>query len=186
MGIHPASGLVIDVIDMEDATLGGNRQQWLSYLGASSSRIEMYGMSNGVGQMVTDIIRALGPSSLDRLRIWGHGWSGGQIVSAGGSANAAVQHWAGLTVQNLVAMRPTLLRLSPYFSSHAHVELRGCSVGQGASGERLLEGLASIWGVPVQAGTVVQSTGRWAGTVVQATPSGALTCETATPVGTRP
>ena len=47
--------MIIDVIDMEDPVLGSNRAQWLRYLGARSVRIELYGMCNGVGQMIQEI-----------------------------------------------------------------------------------------------------------------------------------
>ncbi len=178
--------MIIDVLDMEDPVLGKNRQQWLNYLGASSVKINMYGMSNGVGQMISDIKQRASIGRLERLRIWSHGAPGMQNVSAGASGSGAV-HWASLSVSNIAQVRETLAQLRPYFSPHhAHVELRGCNVAQGAQGEQLLVELARIWGVPVQAGTVVQTTGRWAGTVVQAEPNGALSCTTGMAVGTRP
>ncbi len=174
--------MIIDLIDMEDPVLGKNRQQWLDYLGASSVKINMYGMSNGVGQMISDIMQRVPMGRLERLRIWSHGAPGMQNVSAGASGSGAV-HWASLSLSNIAQ---TLAQLRPYFSSHAHAELRGCNVAQGSQGEQLLVELARIWGVPVQAGTVVQTTGRWAGTVVQAEPNGALSCTTGTAVGVRP
>ena len=39
------------------------------------------GMSNGVGQMVSDIRAAAQPNSVTVLRIWSHGQVGGQGVS---------------------------------------------------------------------------------------------------------
>jgi hypothetical protein len=126
---------------MEDPVLGKNRQQWLDYSGASSVKINMYGMSNGVGQMISDIMQRVPMGRLERLRIWSHGAPGMQNISAGRSGSGAV-HWASLSLSNIAQVRETLAQLRPYFSSHAHVELRGCNVAQGSQGERLLVELA--------------------------------------------
>ncbi len=176
--------MIIDVLDMEDPVLGGNRCQWLEYLGARSVKINMYGMSNGVGQMIEDIIQRAAIGNLNVLRIWSHGGPGMQNVSAGASGSGAV-HWASISVANIGQISDTLGRLTFYFAPHARAELRGCNVAQGASGERLLSQLARIWAVTVQAGTIVQTTGRWSGPVVQADPYGNLSSVTGSPVGTR-
>jgi hypothetical protein len=176
--------MIIDVIDMEDPNLGSNRREWLDYLGASSVKIEMYGQSNGIGQMISDITRRAGLGRLQTLRIWSHGAPGMQNVSAGASGSGAV-HWASLSLTNLPQVMDTLAQLRQYFAPHAHVELRGCNVAQGPQGEQFLIELARIWGVPVQGGTIVQTTGRWAGVVVEAQPNGGLSCTSGVAVGTR-
>jgi hypothetical protein len=175
----------IDVVDMEDSVLGGNRQQWLAYLRANSTVIEMYGMCNGVAQMVSDVIQRALPGSIEALRIWSHGYPGGQNVTAGASGSGAPER-ATIAASNLGDLAGDLVRLQPYFQANGRLELRGCSVGQGPAGEQLLVGLARLVGVPVQAAPVVQSTGNWAGSVYQAYPNGALACVIGTPVGPGP
>ena len=71
--------MYIDVVDMTDS-LGANRIQWLDYLKAVSKRILLYGMSNGVSQMVSEIRGLAGSASIDALRIWGHAYPGGQLA----------------------------------------------------------------------------------------------------------
>ncbi len=173
--------MVIDVIDMEDAALGAHRAQGLDSRGVSSTRITMYGMCNGVGQMISDIRQRARVGGVDVLRIWSHGRPGGQTVSGGHAGEEGrVLHWTGISVANIGAMRPELERLRPYFAPGARVELRGCNVAGDADGERLLQQLAQIWGVRVQAGTLTQTSVDWVGPVYESTADGAMSCTTGT------
>jgi len=176
--------LVIDVIDMEDSTLGQHRQSRLDSRGVRSTRIIMYGMSNGVGQMVQDILSVAPCGGVTVLRIWSHGREGGQTVSGGHAGEEGrMQHWTGISVGNIDALRDQLARLNPAFAPGARVELRGCSVGGGSAGEQLLQRLSQIWGVTVQGGTVTQYNIDWDPPVYQADPpDGAMSCT----MGTNP
>lgn len=165
--------MFIDCIDMADG-LGSNRIQWLDYLKATSTRLQFYGMSNGVAALVTAVQGIASPRSIDALRIWGHAYPGGQLVSGGTDGSAVDMHFSGISAANFVQVRAFLVPLAPLFNSQGRAELRGCSVGSGSTGESLLVFLASTWGVPVYGGTVVQTTGKWAQPVVCADPSGGL------------
>jgi Domain of unknown function (DUF4347) len=166
---------------MEDPQLGKDREGQLNRLGAKSLRLIMYGMSNGVAQVITEITRRAPIGAVNVLRIWSHGRAGGQTFTGGHGGEAyRVAHWTGISVANIDALAPTLSELAPYFSPHGRVELRGCEVASGAEGEQLLLRLAAIWQVPVLAGSATQFRAEWDGTVVEATPSGALMCMSAT------
>jgi hypothetical protein len=175
--------MIIDVIDMEDPELGRDRRGQLDRLGARSLKLVMYGMSNGVGQMVRDVAARVPAGRLQVLRIWSHGRSGGQTISGGHGGEAyRVAHWTGISVANLDALRPTLSILTPLFAPNGRVELRGCEVASGEDGQNLLLALAGIWRVPVLAGIATQYRAEWDGTVVQASPSGGLMCAGPSPI----
>lgn len=167
----------IDVIDMEDPVLGKDRQKQLNDRGVNSTKIIMYGMSNGVGQMITDISQVASMGGVNVLRIWSHGRSGGQTISGGHAGEEGrVQNWTGISVGNLDAVRGELIRLNDYFAPDARVELRGCNVAADSDGDALLQGLAGIWGVIVQGGILTQYHIDWDGPVHQSDPYGGLTC----------
>jgi hypothetical protein len=169
--------MIIDVIEMEDSQLGKDREGQLNRLGAKSLRMMMYGMSNGVAQVISEITSRAPLGAVNVLRIWSHGRGGGQTFTGGHGGEAyRIAHWTGISVANIEALAPTLSELSPYLSPHGRVELRGCEVASGADGEQLLLRLAAIWQVPVLAGSATQCRAEWDGTVVEATPSGALMC----------
>jgi Domain of unknown function (DUF4347) len=164
----------IDVIDMEDPVLGKDRQKQLDDRGVDSTKIIMYGMSNGVGQMITDISQRAAVGDVSVLRIWSHAGPGDQNISAGhGDENTS---WAGISGDNINAMRDTLAGLNPYFAPGSRVELRGCNVAAGGKGEALLQALAGIWGVTVQGGIQTQYHIDWDGPVHQSDASGNLSC----------
>ena len=165
--------MYIDVIDMTDS-LGANRIQWLDYLKAVSTRILLYGMSNGVSQLASEIRRVAGSGSIDALRIWGHAYPGGQLASGGTDGSSIDLHFTGISSANFGAVSAMLSRLSPLFKTGGRAELRGCSVGSGSAGETLLTSLAGVWRVAVFGGSVVQNSGRWDPPVVRADPSGGL------------
>ncbi len=162
---------------MEDPVLGKDRQSQLDARGVDSTRIIMYGMSNGVGQMIMDISQLAAVGDVDVLRIWSHGRAGGQTISGGHAGEAGrVQNWTGISVANLGAMSDELGQLNPYFSPSARVELRGCNVAADSQGEALLQGLAGIWGVTVQGGILTQYHIDWDGPVHQSDAQGNLSC----------
>jgi hypothetical protein len=165
--------MYIDVVDMTDS-LGANRIQWLDYLKAVSKRILLYGMSNGVSQMVSEIGRLAGSASIDALRIWGHAYPGGQLASGGTDGSSIDLHFTGISAANFGAVSALLSRLTPLLKTGGRAELRGCSVASGGAGETLLISLAGLWKVPVFGGSVVQTTGRWDPPVVRADPTGGL------------
>ena len=161
----------IDVIDMTDPNVGNDVTACLNNLGVVSTQLPLYGMSNGLAQMVSSV-QGAATSAIQALRIWGHGGPGQQNIT-GGRAGSAPQDFAGLTADNFTQLQP----LVPLFDPGGWVELRGCSVGAGAAGAALLLDLASLFNVSVYGANIEQSGSDWEGPVTCASPSGALsTC----------
>lgn len=192
--------MIIDVIDITDPKLVQTRED-LERLGRS--KILTYrSMSNGLGQMVTDICRLLGTPPqpprfelgkpayrttadmikalgtvrrmMDALRIWGHGDVGGQNISAGTDGSGVLAHRTGLSPGVVRRDEAVLGRLTPYFASNGRVELRGCAVGRGFDGIDFLKQLARIWGVKVYGPVELQPIAGldWFGPVYEVTPNG--------------
>jgi hypothetical protein len=179
--------MIIEVLDMDDSTTGPAANSiglWNAKArpGPGRTIIKLYGMSNGVTEMVHAIKHAAQPRSIEVLRIWGHGYPGGQGVSGGTGGNTFANDFAGMAVSNFSAIRNILVELTPLFAPAGRVELRGCNVAQG-NGDQLLVYLAQIWRVPVQGGTITQHAGsNWDGAVAEATPSGGLRSVIGTPL----
>lgn len=144
----------IDVVDAGDPAIDEFYSADLRASGADP--IVVYGMSNGVPYAIDRIIaRAAGAGRIAILRINGHGGSGLQNVT-GGKIDGA-RHMAGISNGNIAYLTPALSRLQPYFATFGSAELLGCEVAHGSSGLLLLQRLANIWGVPVTAGTKIQT-----------------------------
>ncbi len=131
------------------------------------------GMSNGVGQMVEDVRNVAGLRSIQVLRIWSHGQPGGQAVSAAPGINPQGQR-AGIAMTNYKDIAGDLGQLAPCFTAGGRLELRGCNVAVGSTGEDLLKALARLLQVDVYAQIENQPIGPvdWTGPVLRATPAG--------------
>lgn len=82
--------MVIDVIDMENPAVGNDVKNGLSRRGM--------GMSNGIGQMVSNIMQCAPQGGVSDLRIWSQGCPGGQTISGGYvGEDGRVQHWTGIS-----------------------------------------------------------------------------------------
>jgi|GEM_PF-6976566 hypothetical protein len=169
----------IDVVDMGDANLGNSRINIVKPY--SDAIFKMYPMSNGIVQMIDEVYNYVSASgSLNVLRIWGHGWAGGQLIAAGGDSTSGTDNASALWGPNIETYSYYIQKLSELFASDGHIELKGCSVGQGTDGEKFLIKIAVVLGYPVQASSVTQGgTGTklsskngigWDGQVVEATP----------------
>ena len=84
---------------------------------------------------------------------------------------------AGISQSSLPDISTDIKRLAPYFSKRGRLELRGCSVGVGDDGPRLLRALAELVGTDVYAALNAQPIGpiQWAGPVVRMRPDGSST-----------
>lgn len=180
--------MIVEVIDMDDSTTGLPQNSiglWNAAHRPQDGRVivKLYGMSNGVEEMVTQIEQRVQSGRIDLLRVWGHGYPGGQGVSGGHDGTAFQNDFAGMTVTNFSGIQHSLSRLTALFTPNAKVELRGCTVAQGA-GSRLLTLLAQLWGVPVQGGAVTQhASSNWDPPVYEADPpNGALRCVPGSPL----
>jgi hypothetical protein len=158
----------IDVIDMADPNVGNDVTARLNSLGVVSKQLPLYGMSNGLAQMVSSV-QEVTTEAIQALRIWGHGGPGSQTVT-GGTAGDAAQDFAGIDTENFGQLQP----LAPLFDPNGWVELRGCSVGAGNEGAALLLDLAALFNVSVYGATTTQAGTGWDGPVTRATPSGSL------------
>lgn len=167
-------GLEINALDLVDPGVSTIEAALKS---RTDQKIFTYGgMCNGVGQMVTDVTRLASTGQVDVLRIWSHGFPGGQGVSTGmpdARFKPAGQR-AGIGLTNLADVGPDLARLAPCFAPLGRLELRGCSVGTGDDGRRLLQRLASLLHVDVLAAFNSQPIGPldWAGPVLKVTRDG--------------
>ncbi len=141
------------------------------------------GMANGVGQMVSDVLNVASLSSMLVLRIWSHGSAGGQAVSTAPGINPKGQR-AGIGITNLNEIQSDLARLAPCFTEGGRLELRGCNVAVGSTGEDLLKALARLLQVDTYAQIENQPIGPldWTGPVRRATPKGIIFTTSGIPV----
>lgn len=133
------------------------------------------GMSNGVGQMVTNVTRLAHLGEVRVLRLWSHGFPGGQGVSQGfpDARFSPRGQRVGISRANFSEVEPELSRLVPYFGVGGWLELRGCTVGAGMDGTDLLSMLATLIKVPVWAAINNQPIGPvdWNGPVMKMLPN---------------
>lgn len=158
----------VDVVDVRETDEGRARHRRLDQLGAASIRIELRARPDLAAHMVSEICRAVPARQLQVLRIWSAEPPGLRVIQGAGDV-PMVTPAAGLH-----ALSRELGVLHVLFARGAHVELRGCGDGLRGSGRLLALALARLWGVPVQAGQVIRTTGEWRIPVIQAAPSGAL------------
>src|SRR5687768_1378518 len=158
-------GLEVHVVDMSLDDQGNINQAGaidyakLKKMGKTHI-IQLFGMSNGITHMVDQVVKESSTYGkyIDRLAIWGHGGPGSAALSRNTDASLNA-HWAGIDVADLYRsseMQMTLGRLWDVLSWGAVVELRGCAVGAGDRGKKLLLGLVKLWEVRVMAGEVQQ------------------------------
>lgn len=179
----------VHVFDMADSNLGSDRRQRVQRSGNANGItpviVELYGMSNGIPQMVSSIRQRVASGQMRLLAIWGHGWSGGQLIAAGGNAQEGVDEGSAMWGHNLETYRPSLQQLRPLFTANGRVELRGCQVASGEAGENFMIALARIVNKPVYAATDIQGGQAglswnpdqlWNGPLVVAYPDGSLAC----------
>jgi hypothetical protein len=128
--------------------------------GAAPTSVSI-GMSNGVTQMIAQVLSSAAGRRIGLLRIYGHGVPGSQLVSSGrGVTGGSATHGAALTAQAVRLMRNEWGQLARSFAPYGSCELHGCRVAQGPSGLALLRELADLWRVPVSAGVQTQLVGR--------------------------
>ena len=170
--------MIIDVLDASDPK---DSAEVTSLRDAGHELRVARGSSNLVAHVVGAIIqRAKNHQTIEVLRFHGAGASGVTSFAAGNRPR-----FNRRSESPLDPMRDTereLRRLCPYFASVARVELHGCDLPAGATGERVLRKLASIWRVPVSAGTQSRYEGprnqlRFGGPVRTARPDGGFSTE---------
>ena len=169
-----APGLrVVDCVDVFDPSLARLEERDIRRAGGNP--IVIGGMSGGVEQAVSDILRTAAPGSVFLLRFHGHGAPGVAGISDG--HGVAGEHHSSLSAGNLAALRPVIARLRPIFGPWGCVQFMHCSTGRGPSGRAMLRNIANELGVPASAGVVDQlggglTTFRFEGPTFTAVPGG--------------
>jgi hypothetical protein len=145
--------VTIDVVDAEDP--GVLSTEGADIRANGGDPIVLYGQSNGVATMVSEVISRAGRHRrIALLRIHSHGAPGSMNVTAGHEAYD--EHMTSLDLSTLWYTGPQLTQLAPYFVPWGSTELMGCDVGHGTNGTRLLKQVAGFLQVPVSAGTRTQ------------------------------
>jgi len=164
---------IVDCVDVFDPSLYELEARDIRRIGGSP--ILIGGMSNGVEQAVSAILRAASPRSLFLLRFHGHGSPGSAGISDG--TGVAGEHLSSIHSGNLQRIRRTVGRLRTIFGPYGCVQFMHCSTGRGPYGRQLLSTIANDLGVPASAARKTQygggtSTFRFEGPVFTAVPRG--------------
>ncbi|PZW50358.1 putative peptidoglycan binding protein [Humitalea rosea] len=145
---------IINVVDAEDSA---QRQRVCSGLTrAGGNPIIMYGMSNAVAAAMDEVVARAGAGGMTAMvRFYSHGGPGMQNV-ASGHDGGNMGHLSGVSVQHFPAMRAQFERLNDILAPFGCVDMMGCSVGDGAQGDALLNGISDAANRPAEAGIQVQ------------------------------
>ena len=159
------------------------------YSKSAGTRVLVKNVTN-VYEMATQILAKIGNRRIRRLRVFGHGSPNlvqmgpfqytGRGVSALSPVTSVNQHDLGKVIQ-AVRMRGgnyellnkgSLEKLKGHFQPGGWVELQSCrAIGLSGEGKRMIEGLADLWNVAVQASDAKQIVGGgFEGNVWQAKP----------------
>jgi hypothetical protein len=145
--------VTIDVVDAHDPS--AVTTEAADVRAAGGDPIVLYGQSNGVAVMVSEVIRRAGRHRrIALLRIHSHGAPGSMNITAGDEA--LDEHMTSLDLSTLWYTGPQLVTLAPYFVPWGSTELMGCDVGHGSAGTQLLNRVAGFLQVPVSAGKRTQ------------------------------
>jgi hypothetical protein len=171
----PAGVTIADVVDVHDPALMSGE---VADIRAAGGRpIILGGMSNGVGQAITDVRSRYLAGATAILRFHSHGAPGDMNVSAGTGGDSRAD-LSGISHDNLALIRPQLRQLGSHLAAFACVEFHGCNVGRGPHGRTLVQGVARAVQRPASAGRRNQfggggySTFRFEGPVETAYPAG--------------
>jgi hypothetical protein len=165
---------IIDCIDIFDPSLLELEAHDILKIGGQV--IMIGGMSNGVEQIVTEILAAATQGSVFLLRFHGHGRSGSAGISHG-QGGISGEHGSTISTSNWDYVRPIITRLRPIFGPYGCIQFMHCSTGKGTEGRKLLENIANAVGVPATAAMVDQfggglTTFRFEGPTHTALPGG--------------
>ena len=144
---------VIDCIDVFDPSL--YELEYKDIITAGGQPITIGGMSNGVEQAITEILRVAEYGKTFLLRFHGHGRSGSAGISQG-NGSIPGENNSGLHMSNWAYLEPIIRRLTPIFGLYGCIQFMHCSTGQGTEGKTLLQSIANAAGVPATAALRVQ------------------------------
>jgi hypothetical protein len=133
---------IIDCIDVFDPDLYTSERRFLIEVGGNP--ITLGGMSNGIEQAVTEILRRAAGAFL--VRFHGHGAPGAAGISDGHGDLPSRSSFE----DNPETMR-ALKRLKRAFGHYGCIQFMHCQTGRGISGQRFLRKVADATGVPATA-----------------------------------
>lgn len=114
--------------------------------------VEVGATTYGVRDAIRKVIdRAGNPGTLILLRFYGHGESGWQGISYGTGFHNYDDETSALWYKTLKSMEKNIRRLNSHLGIYTSIQLHGCQVAKWKRGERFVQRLADIWGVPVSA-----------------------------------
>jgi hypothetical protein len=170
-------GIIVDAVVAEDLfdVVSGNVKSSHIVKSVDGSILKFVDAVVGV---ITSTVDA-GQGSISLLRIWSHGWT---IYPDGGdfpSGNVEFGHGGDdLRTQTFDKFKDTLGKLTRFFASPGRAELRGCAAARGPNGKLLMEDLAKVWKVEVNASENAQwQILTWSGKVFAAYPDERQTTE---------
>jgi hypothetical protein len=156
---------VISSVDMGDPTLKTD----VDALKASGDNpIELGGMCNGLGQLVSDVGARAAGKSIAALRLDGHGnlgrWltvSVGDVVHMTPADYRATEkeYYSYVDPKHFSTVSSLLGTLTPKFAPFGFAEHHGCSLGKRPETRTMLAKLANLWKVPISVGITLQDVG---------------------------
>ena len=130
---------IVDCIDVFDPDLYTSERKFLTNVGGTP--ITLGGMSNGIEQAVSDILRHTSDAFL--IRFHGHGAPGVAGVSFGHG-----DHWERSQFETNAATRAALARLRGALGPYGSIQFMHCQTGRGQNGQRFLAMTAGATGAP--------------------------------------
>jgi hypothetical protein len=148
---------VIDCVDVFDQNLwnSGEDIESRAIRLAGGKPIRLGGMSNGIAQLVSEILSVSLPNSVFLLRLHGHGAPGNAGMSQG-VGNIPGDNRSAINLVEWPTIEPQLRRLKGIFGPYGCIQLMHCSVAKGAPGDQLLQRVADCTGVPCTAAVNTQ------------------------------
>lgn len=143
---------IVDCVDVFDPSLYELEAQDIRDAGGDP--IMIGGMSNGVEQAVSDIVRTVG-TGVFLLRFHGHGAPGVAGVSDG-HGGIAGEHGSSIHMGNWAYLEPIVRRLRPIFGPYGCIQFMHCETGNGPAGQTMLQNIANATGVPASGGNRTQ------------------------------
>lgn len=145
--VHQERLPICDCIDVFDPDLYTSERRFLTNVGGRP--ITIGGMSNGIEQIISDVVGR--HSNLFLLRFHGHGAPGVAGVSDGHDGPPSRSSF-----MNDRATQAALRRLRSAMGPYGCIQFMHCNTAEGAAGQQFLQMVAGATGVPATAGLRTQ------------------------------
>jgi len=156
---------VISSVDMGDPTLEVDVQ---ALKAAGDNPIELGGMCNGIGALISEVGARAAGKSIAALRLDGHGNLGRWLTVSVGDVvdmtkkdyrETAKEYYSYIDPEHFSMVASLLDQLSRRFAPFGFAEHHGCSLGKRPETRKMLAKLADLWGVPISVGITLQDVG---------------------------